>query len=206
MRRGFYGLLWAAVLIVFVRGETGIRYAGGFLLILGGYAVLRGFFELRRSFDIPPIRVEVQTELMELWREFVVRLRRLLHLKGRPTTVMASAAGSIRLVGNATVSTTTNFDSALEMGARVTMLERRHQELEIKIAGVENRLIAELRSVEDNLRAEQAERAAVPTIIYTKMEGIMTGGLRFQIIGITWLFIGTLLTTAAPELEHWLYR
>lgn len=198
------GFAAAVIVALITSGEKGVRFGGGLLLLLGGYAVLKGFWNLREDFGLPLARTEIHRELTATATQIRRDIRRLLRLSPKPVVINAAAGGTFSIGGSAGGRVTTGFDKMRSLEDRINTLEERHQQLEAALGQTEDRVVAMIHSVEAGLKAERSDREAARQSVLDRMEAVMTRGLRFQIIGLVWLLSGTVLTTLASELGKWL--
>lgn len=54
------------------------------------------------------------------------------------------------------------------------------------------------------ITGEREQRIAADGQLRDRLQAASTGGLHVPLIGALWLVSGVLLSTASPELEHWL--
>ncbi|HEX7677591.1 MAG TPA: hypothetical protein VF713_05665, partial [Thermoanaerobaculia bacterium] len=73
-----------------------------------------------------------------------------------------------------------------------------------RITATEHEFDEQLRKSKDGLAAEAAARQGEVEQIRKMLDTTATGGVHITAIGATWLFIGVVLSTAAPELANWL--
>jgi hypothetical protein len=100
--------------------------------------------------------------------------------------------------GRATVTHSAGANPTLD--ARVEALEKNIASIRNEIAAVETELDDGFRNVREEIRGEVQTRDADDKKLREKIEASATGGIHISAIGAAWLFVGVLLSTAAPEL------
>jgi hypothetical protein len=116
---------------------------------------------------------------------------------------IVSAVGNVNLgpaigKGRGTVTHTAGANPTLD--ARVEALEKNIASIHNQIAAVEEELDQGLQKVREEIRFEVQTREADDKKLGEKIEASATGGIHISAIGASWLFIGVVLSTAAPEL------
>jgi hypothetical protein len=86
------------------------------------------------------------------------------------------------------------------LDARVGALEKNIASIQNRITGVEAELDEGFGRVRDEIRSEGQTREANDKKLGEKIEASATGGIYISAIGASWLFVGVVLSTAAPEL------
>jgi hypothetical protein len=186
-------ILAAGIVVLFVGiNERTIRLTGLFLQLLGIATVIWGIELTRRLFGHPTL-----LGLAAGWlRQFPPYRRKV---------GFGAAAGSVALTGAKArmyVTSSPPQDATLEQ--RVASLEANIRHLNKRIDDGLNELDELQRLQTDALRKETQERTAEDAKIAGRLESSSTGGLHISAIGALWLFVGVILSTAAPEIAHWL--
>jgi hypothetical protein len=90
-------------------------------------------------------------------------------------------------------------------------IETRLEALEKNIEAVQGRITSTQRAIDEQghksseeLAAEVNSRQAEDARTRGMLESTATGGVHISAMGATWLFVGVVLSTAAPELAEWL--
>ncbi len=203
--RGGIGLALAIGVFLLFCGERGVWFSGGLLSMFGGYAVFQGIWDLRRDFGLRLARVEIGREFGAVAVKLRQDVRGLLSFAQESKDVNVAAGGIARGGATASGRGTNGFDATRPIESRVSELEKRHEQLAVALGQGEDRLVTMIRANEAGLTAERSEREAARQNVLDRMAVVMTGGLRFQIIGLVWLLCGTALTTCAPELGGFLH-
>lgn len=69
-----------------------------------------------------------------------------------------------------------------------------------RITGTEEEMDEEFRKAAEALKSEETARQAEDRALYERLEATGTGGVHISAIGASWLFVGVVLSTAAPEI------
>lgn len=172
--------------------EQLIRLIGLALQVLGIGTVAWGIAETRPLFGRTPILGAARA----WFARFPLRRREIV----LAAAGISMASATIKARGHLThgpgpVPTTEARLEALEknIGAlhdRITSTQREHDEQNHKSR--------------EELEAEKASREAEDERTRGMLETTATGGVHISAIGATWLFIGVVLSTAAPEIACWL--
>lgn len=171
--------------------EKAIRLSGLFLQLGGIITVAWGIVSTRQFFALPRIR----DSLRSWWRR--APFRRL------PT---GHGAGSINLPsisGEGHGYTSLPIDHSAPVDERIRSLERNITLLHERISSVHSHA----RKKHDDLTATVSGHAArleeVRTKLATDLRGFGTSGLHISAIGAAWLFVGSIMGSASPELAAW---
>jgi hypothetical protein len=191
---------WLTVLVVVLailfvlwrRTEPAIRITGLILQVFGIGTVIWGIHKTRALFGRPSILA-----LSRKW------LRRFPVYGGRIVT----GKSSITLPGltwhaRGYVSANAGPDATIE--ARVEALEKNVKYINERIDHTQTEMDQKARTQAEALTQEKQTRDKEDQEIRAKLETTETGGLNISGMGASWLFVGVILSTAAPELAKWL--
>jgi hypothetical protein len=96
------------------------------------------------------------------------------------------------------------MDSAASAEVRLEAVIRNVEGLNQRLIQLETEVASELRSHSQALRDEQQTRASADNEVRQRLEAAQTGGLHLGFVGLVWLFLGVLLSTASPEIARWI--
>jgi hypothetical protein len=88
---------------------------------------------------------------------------------------------------------------ALSMEQRVAQLEGRQDEQENLIQQIQASIAEAMRRQKEALQSESHRRESADRILRAKLEGLATGRLHLEMIGLVWLLLGVTLGTAPGE-------
>jgi hypothetical protein len=195
--------LWLAVFVLIVAGfivlrpgasERAIRLTWLVLQVLGIGTVIWGIELTRRLFNRPTLLT-----LAAKWLKQFPQYKRKV--------VLAAGTGEFAMVGGkARAYVTNNPPPNATVDQRVASLEANVGHINRRIDGVFNELDGLESSHKSAIEKERQERNAEDQKIAAKVEMSGTGGLHISAIGALWLLVGVTLSTAAPEIAHWLLR
>ena len=189
--------LWAAVapillaLVVALRlgaSERVIRITGLFLQLVGILTIIWGISETRALFGHASLAAKIKA----WFQRFPLRRRHI------GLAVGGGDLGAVTLKARAFVTHGAGPNPTLD--ARVGALEKNVASIQNQITGVEAELDEGFGRVRDEIRSEGQTREANDKKLGEKIEASATGGIHISAIGASWLFVGVVLSTAAPEL------
>lgn len=93
------------------------------------------------------------------------------------------------------------MDPSAEPEVRIAALEQNVSFIQERITAVAREIDGDVSALRDRLEREAEHRERLSSQIHTHIEGVATGGLHITAIGAAWLFVGVVLSTAAPELS-----
>ena len=168
--------------------EPFIRLIGLALQILGIATVIWGILETRAFFGRPTLLVKV--------RNWIDRcpLRAVKISVGVGTAVARGVAGKLRGHGSAPINPSAPTDE------RLANLEKNVSLLHERITAVTRDLDTDIGALRSQVERESEERHRGTAEVRKQLEGVATGGIHITSIGAAWLFVGVVLSTAAPEL------
>jgi ElaB/YqjD/DUF883 family membrane-anchored ribosome-binding protein len=199
------GLAWGALLLptgVIVESvalsanngsslDAGLKVAG-FLIGLAGLALVAfGLWRTRRLFGKPSLPSRVRAWLRNV---------RSLVIEGRRISVDVSFAVSVAFSGKASTQVTT---APKTLRQRIDELERRASAAEQKIEEARaeaNQKLGELRAA--LLNEETNIRETIATLD-KRLEEFSVGGLDLEGMGLSWLIVGSGLSTFHEEIAKW---
>ena len=181
----------AAVVVMFQQGvtEPAVRLVGLGLQVGGLVTVVWGIVETRQFFGM-------QSPL-EAFRGWVSRFP--LHKRPAITAVSATFDGCNTI--SASGYTSWPIDSTVDLEQRVLMLERNLPLIQERISSVQGEFNRVTQELKGELKSEAQHRLALSQHVQSQLMTYGTGGLHISAIGAVWVFIGTVLGTASPEIS-----
>jgi hypothetical protein len=196
--RTFGGLLVAVLLGVWMAGDLtdALRYAGTILQVFGLFLVAIGISELRKDFGLPPLGDTVRK-----WG----RLAKAIFVKPAPITVELSGVSASADMGG---SAGMRFKLApgTPLHKRVTLLEQQIEGLEAALDKAHNNLLREISNIRQATDVGLRARADEIANLATKLQRVTVGGIHLELMGLIWLFVGTILAGFPNELGELLLR
>jgi hypothetical protein len=181
-------LLAVAVAIQLGAGEGAFRITGLVLQVCGILTIIWGISETRALFGHASLAAKIKA----WFQRFPLRRRHL---------VMAAGRGDfVATMGNARAYVTHTAGTNPTLEARVEALEKNIASLQNQITAVEAELDQGFHKVREELRSEVQTREANDKKLGEQIEASATGGIYISAIGASWLFVGVVLSTLAPEL------
>jgi hypothetical protein len=181
-------LLAVVVAIQLGAGERAFRITGLVLQVLGILTIIWGISETRALFGHASLAAKIKAWL----QRFPLRRRGI---------VMAAGGGDfVATTDKARAYVTHAAGPNPTLDARVAALEKNMVSLQNQITAVETELDQEFQNVREQIRSEVQTRATNDKELAKKIEASATGGIYISAIGASWLFVGVVLSTAAPEL------
>lgn len=172
-----------------------LRYAGTMLQVFGLGTVAAGIHQLRKNFGRPPVG-----EVLRGW----VRHAKAIFVKPEP--VSASGSGSVRVTGSAFGRVSTKLSVGAPLHERITLLERQIETLWSALDHAERALQADITSTREASESGLRERAAEIATTDAKLQDLAVGGVRLEITGLIWLFVGTILAGVPNEVAALIQR
>jgi hypothetical protein len=186
-------LAWKFALVIFgamlvcvvCKTELVVRSTGTTLEVLGLFVAGRGLAKTRREFDKPPL----QTLAKSWWGARPWMLPNIHHATAG---ALVGGPSSVSGFGETAVSA----DASLEQ--RLTALEENLERLR-RDFGERERNQAALSKL---MLARQSEaHATLATELNTKLERAMADGLLVSMVGLVWVFLGSILSTMSSEIS-----
>jgi hypothetical protein len=172
--------------------STALREAGVGLELFGLGLVAYGLRDIRRQFGRPSALASA--------REWVERSVVAL---GPPQPIVLSAKGAALATsgGSAILDFGTSKDAPLER--RVEILERRLDVYRDEMRGSANELKQKVGDVSRRLDAQAQEQREASKQLEDRLEQSAVGGLHLEVVGLVWLFVGTVCSGLGDEVA-WL--
>jgi hypothetical protein len=170
--------------------EPWIRLLGLFLQLLGISTVLKGISDVKKLFNLP--------SLFSIAKRWFIAFPRI-HMQ-RVEIHMVAHTGNISLSGRATMKHMAAPDASLE--DRIRILESNLDGIDRRIIDLQQNIEHESRQRTESLTTERQTREHEITEVRTKLEATETGGLHISLMGLIWLCVGLIMSTASLELSH----
>lgn len=171
--------------------EPMIRITGMFLQIGGICTVAWGIRETRKLFDHPSL-IGLVKESFERFPKFRPQQRSFV--------MRAAINATTNIEGRAVSSLPPN--SSLEL--RVAAIEGQLVNLTENINKVQTQLVQETQKMSSELKKERINRENEDQTIHNRLEVAETGGLRISIVGLIWLFLGVIMSSASLEIAKFM--
>lgn len=168
--------------------EPLIRLTGLILQILGVATVIWGISETRAFFGHKPVFIAAK----EWIGRFPFRTKNIV--------LSATGADSASTTGHARAYVTHGAGPTQPMQDRLDALEKNITTIHDRITNTLKEMDEQFRDTKQELSAEANARQAEDERTRKMLETTATGGIHISAIGATWLFVGVVLSTAAPEL------
>lgn len=182
-------------LVVSLRPNTSeaiIRLTGLVLQLLGILTIAWGISETRALFGYPSLTLKIRK-----W------LNRFPFLPRKPINATLNASALV-LTGNARAYVTHASGENPTVEARIDALERNVVLINERINSIYQEMDKEMRNVTDKIRREEETRRTEDLSIRKRLEAAGAGGIHISAIGASWLFVGVILSTVAPEIARFL--
>ena len=184
----FAPCLLALLVILLGPSEPVFRITGLVLQLFGISTIIWGISETRKLFG----HASLASKIVAWFQRFPLRRRHLVMAVGRGD--FAATMGKARAFVTHSAGPNPTLD------ARIEAVENNIASMQNQITAIERELDEGLGKVRDNIRSEARTRDADDKKLREKIESSATGGIHISAIGAAWLFVGVLLSTAAPEL------
>jgi hypothetical protein len=168
--------------------EQVFRIAGLVLQLLGILTIVWGISETRALFG----QASLAARIKAWFKRFPLRRRHIVFAVGGGDFAAAT--------GRARAFVTHGAGPNPTLDARVKALEKNLASIQHQISALEAELDAGFGKVRDEIRSEVQTREANDKKLSEKIEASATGGIQISAIGASWLFVGVVLGSAAPEL------
>ena len=187
------GTIFIALIVAFRPGATEplIRITGLTLQVLGIATVIWGISETRALFG----HASITSKAKGWFQRFPLRSRSVVI--GVAGVSASSAVGKARAYGTFGPGPNPTTDTRLDA------LEKNVSAIHDRITATQKELDEETHRAEDALKRESEARKLEDAAIQKKLEATGTGGVHISAIGAAWLFVGVILSTAAPEIAAW---
>ena len=186
---GLAPILIALLILLYVgTSERAIRITGLVLQLLGVATIIWGIQETRRLFG----HVTLTTKVKGWFQRFPLLRRNVVVAVGGASAV--AATDKVRAFATHGAGPNPTVD------ARLNALERNIALIHERITATEKDIDDGLAKIGEEFKTEVRARHAADEELHKKIEATGTGGVHISAIGASWLFVGVLLSTAAPEL------
>jgi len=194
-------LAWLALAALLIAGlcvalagahEPSVRIVGLALQVLGIGTVALGIRKTRKLFGRPSL-----LSVIRLW------LKRFPRYGGQVISASGDVTGGATSVRARAYQTANPVDGSVE--ARLDALETSVRHIHERISGVATELDQQARDHGDAIERERHARAAEQQRLWDRLEATETGGLSLSAVGVLWLGVGVIMSTAAPEIARWLH-
>jgi hypothetical protein len=180
-------LVLAIVPVFLWDSEFSCRFAGLVLQLFGLGTVALGIRKTRELFGRPGMRKRV----VQWWRS------RPRYYPSDTTTTM-TGTGTSSIVGGGEVWSEAGPDAYIEI--RLAALEKNFIEMRGLFNTFRQKTQKDLGKLTDDLVQEKQIRSENDSTIRAKLEEVGVGGLDISVMGIVWLFVGTIMSTLPSEL------
>lgn len=171
------------------RADNVLRYCGLGYQLFGICTVVSGLRSKQRLFNLPGL-----FEKIRLW--FARRPRWTQPpaiVKPSPVSVSAGVVGPKVPVWRGTPADGSIEDRIAALEANVTTLRKEQTEMGTEFQEAR-------RKTYKLVDAERRERESAVTTLHVKLEGLGTGGLHIEMMGVFWLILGVVLATIPYEI------
>ena len=172
--------------------EPLIRWTGLVLELLGIGTVVWGIADTRAFFGHTP----VLTAAIAWIGRFPLRKRSIV--------LAATGIASATAVGNVRAQVTYGAGLNPTVEARLDALDKNITAIHDRITRAEREMDEKFSKTKEDLATEVSSRNAEDERTRKMLETTATGGVHISAIGAVWLFVGLVLSTAAPEVAAWL--
>jgi hypothetical protein len=189
--------LWLCVVVLAISlglafvgraSEARIRLIGLFLQLGGVATIAWGLRETRRLFGYPT-----------LFQQSINWAKRFP--KYRPLPISGAMHGTLPSFNlEASGYAWQSFDPGAPIEKRVAAIEANLKGVDYRLNQVQQRLQYEARNINSKLDQERALREEEDLTTRRRLELSQTGGLSISAVGLVWLFLGLILSTASPEI------
>jgi len=183
-----------SLLFVGPAGESKIRLIGLVLQLSGIVTVAWGLRETRRLFGYPTLFRHVMG-----WLEHFP--------KYNPPSISGTMEGAFPGISlEASGYTWQSFAPDAPIEKRLSAIEANLKDVDERLNQVQQHLHYETRKISSELHEERTAREKEDLKTRRKLELSQTGGLSISAVGLVWLFLGLILSTASPEIAMSLDR
>lgn len=179
----------ALVISINAKTEPVIRITGGMLQLSGILTIIWGINSTRKFFGKPGFLRSGQN-----W------LRRF----PRSRNVTGTGSATIGLSGSGYGYGTIRARPGASVEERIDALEQNVERIQETASRLNQLIDNNERRLRETINIESAARKQGDQDIEKKLEGFATGGFSITAAGAAWLFVGTILGTAAPEIHKFL--
>ena len=180
-------------LVISLRPHTAepvIRLTGLGLQLLGVGTVIWGISETRALFGYPSF-----TSKTKAWLSRFPLLRRY-DVLGVWSSTLPAITSKVRAYETHGPGANPTIEARLEA------LEKNVTSIHERISQTQKEMDEEFQKAADALKHEEQSRQAEDRAIREKLQATGTGGVHISAIGASWLFVGIILSTAAPQIAE----
>lgn len=170
--------------------EPVARWTGMVLQLMGVLTVAWGISETRAFFGHPSLASKAKGWLK---RFPLLRVNR----------VIACMGGSYSITGGKLRAFITSNPLGPTLDDRIDALEKNIVLINERISSTQKELDAEVAKAAEALKTEETSRQTADQELAHKLESTATGGVHISAIGASWIFIGQILGSTAPEIEKY---
>lgn len=174
------------------RTESSLIKIGGVLQILGLCVTIGSLMSLRRYFGQPGLLALVVSWIKDFpkWN--------------RPVSAI-SGSSEIRFSANAQATVWSNDDPGLPVEERIERIVKNLKRVQENA----NETTRSLNQLQDEHNAHKREITKKveesQSEIRTELENLHTGDIIYSLIGLTWVAVGLIVSSFAPELHNWFH-
>jgi hypothetical protein len=179
---------WSLAFLVGHTPELRARIIGVILQLLGLVTVAIGLRKMRKLFGRPSLAAWLRDWLSR----FLLNFR-----KPEPITITPAPASASGGVGEPTVRISASPSSTLE--ERISLLERDVDLLWTSLDRLQKGFTENLRKLSGRTTHDVLTLKRVDQQLQSQLEEVAVGGLRLEVLGLTWLLIGLVLATLPQE-------
>jgi len=183
-------LVCLSTLLLFRAAEPLIRFTGLFLQLLGISTVLYGISETRKLFNCPSL-LSVASRWLTSFPKFRLPKR---------TVRLVGQAGEMSFAGRVIARHQAGPNATIE--DRVRVLESNLQLIDHRMDELQQQIDQANRQTNQALAAERQTREHDIDHLRKKLEITETGGLYVSLMGLVWLIVGLMMSTASLELSN----
>jgi len=170
--------------------EQYVRLTGLALQILGIGTVAWGILETRALFGHP-------SPVTQAWRW----LKRF-PLRGQTISASVGIAVGRDFAGKLRGYSKVPIDPSADISLRIEVVERNITLIHDRIAAVARDIDDDIGTLRSRIEEEGSKRELAEGKLHSHIEKVSTGGFYISAIGAVWLFVGVVLSTAAPEIAQ----
>lgn len=185
------GLLTSCVLSYLLSGDlaTQFRYAGVFLEVFGFALVAFGIGKTRKQFGHPG-----------LWRDIISWFKSVALAVHSPEPIdLKIASANMQHTVPSIQWRSEGIVGPPGLEHRVKVVEQELEHLTAETRESVRRLESDLANVVESLFLERDLRQSEHDRVASRLEQFAVGGLRYEIVGLVWLFLGTIASNLPEE-------
>lgn len=191
-------LLWAGIALPIVvlaiaalsLSERSVRLSGMIIELAGASLVIVEILDSRRHFGVPGIR-----QWLRLWLQRFPRIK--------PVVLSVQGAAHLHLGGNARAHFWHGAGDQPTDTARLEALEKNLIRLRDLVYQLESDLDKAQKELRSSLKSEVAAVRESISALSTKVADAQTGGHMLAAVGLVWIVIGMVCSTASDVIVAW---